>query len=128
MMKYYVFMIASVISIPVSIISLTNVIILTKSVDKLETMVARQHDLNPTKLKANTTRLPLIRRTITFEEVKFDESGKATVTFKDSVIDKTIFSQVGCPSIAGKIGKAYHVDYNTKTSVYMISCKEFKGK
>lgn len=119
---------AALIAIPTSIISLVGVISLVETTNKLEDMVARQHDLSPVKMRDNGKRLPFVRRTIDITEVKFDESGKASISFTDSAIKNSTFTQVGCGSLANKIGQKFHVDYNTKDAVYAISCKNFKGK
>lgn len=115
--------ILGIIAIPISIVSLITSINTNKSTSKLSEIVARQHDINPKKIKSNAERLPLVRRTINIVDVKFDSTGKARVFFTDNAIERTKFSQMGCPAFAAKIGKSYNVDYNTVKNYYAISCE-----
>lgn len=114
--------ILGIIAIPISIVSLVTSINTNTSTNKLSEIVARQHDINPKKIKANAERLPMVRRTITITDVKFDAEGKSRIYFTDSAIERTQFSQMGCPAFAAKIGKSYNVDYHTVKNYYAISC------
>lgn len=116
--------VASVISIPVSIISAFSAFKANYTVNKLSEIVARQHDINPEKLKKNSERLPFVRRFITITNVEYNSNGEARVYFKDSAIERMIINQDGCPSFGKSIGKKYAVDYNTVKNVYAISCAQ----
>lgn len=124
---YNLFMWAAVISVPVSVISMFNNIQLSDRVNTLNDIVTRQHNIDPSVIhKMAGKRLPFVRRTITIKDVKFSDSGKATIYFVDKVIPGTIFNQIGCPSIAKHIKKSFVVDYNTVANNYAVNCNKFK--
>lgn len=113
-----------VISVPVSIISSITAFKASYTVNKLSEIVARQHDINPAKLKKNSEKLPYVRRLINIKNVEYSADGNARIYFTDSVIDRTIFSQIGCPAFGKSIGKKYNVDYNTVSNSYAIDCSK----
>ena len=118
---------AACISIPISIATTYNNILLGKRIDTLNDIVARQHNINPKLVhQLASKKLPYVSRTIKIVNVKFNDKGKATIYFNDKDIDNTLYSQTGCPSIAKHIGKSFIVDYNTVKANYAISCAKFK--
>lgn len=124
-MKEYFLAGAAFISVPASLIAMTTSLSNNNQLDRLEVIVARQHDIIPQKIKKNAAKIPYVRRTITITDIEFN-GANATVKFKDSIEPRLIYSQKGCPSIAKHIGKSFHVDYHTVKNVYEIGCNKFK--
>lgn len=100
------------------------------SINKLEAMVERQHDLNPKKMAANARNTAAhVSRSITINKVKFDDSGSTSkITFTDNTVNPaSTYVQPGCPNLATQINKKLIVSYNTKTNRYYIGCQHTKS-
>lgn len=116
--------IIGVMSLPISIGTSIAVYNTTKSIDQLNAVIDRQYKLHGEKsITEKQSRLPFIRRDIVIKHVAFDQNGNATVHFLDKMTNYNMI-QAGCQSLVNKIGKTYHVDYNTKTNVYAIACNQ----
>ena len=124
-MKYFLLTLCAFICIPVSIVALLTSLNNNSNLSRLEVIVARQHDINPEKMKKNGERSPFVSRTIKIIDVKFDEQNKAYVSFYDTNVKKS-YEQIGCASVIKHIGKSFIVDYNTVKNSYAIKCNKFK--
>ena len=119
-------MVIAIALIPVTVITGMCILSLKNDVEVLTNIIARQHNLNPTELKQyKVDRLPFVRRDIVINKVSFDSQGRGTILFTDTTINVQ-YRQIGCPTLVNRIGKKYHVDYNTKSDQYAIGCSKFK--